>query len=60
MLYNLLQANADKLDRLGLYSLLQVLYQLEFRAFAAVLRRNRKGLGLLADYDRGAWRPSKR
>ncbi len=37
MLYNLLQANADKLDRIGLYSLLQVLYQLEFRAFAAVL-----------------------
>ena len=37
MLYNLLQATDDKLDRLGLYSLLQVLYQLEFRAFAAVL-----------------------
>lgn len=30
------------------------------RAFAAVLRRNRKGLSLLAEYDRGAWRPSKR
>ncbi len=37
MLYNLLQSTDDTLDELGLYSLLQVLYQLEFRAFAAVL-----------------------
>ena len=37
MLYNLLQAADDWLDEMGLYSLLQVLYQLEFRAFAAVL-----------------------
>ena len=37
MLYNLLQATDDRLDEMGLYSLLQVLYQLEFRAFAAVL-----------------------
>ena len=28
------------------------------RAFAAVLRRHRRGFGLLARYDRGAWRPS--
>ncbi|MHC4218965.1 MAG: phospho-N-acetylmuramoyl-pentapeptide-transferase [Planctomycetota bacterium] len=37
MLYNLLQATDDRLDEMGLYSLLQVFYQLEFRAFAAVL-----------------------
>jgi phospho-N-acetylmuramoyl-pentapeptide-transferase len=37
MLYNLLQATDDWLDEMGLYSLLQVFYQLEFRAFAAVL-----------------------
>jgi phospho-N-acetylmuramoyl-pentapeptide-transferase len=37
MLYNLLQVIDDRLDEIGLYSLLQVLYQLEFRAFAAVL-----------------------
>ncbi len=37
MLYNLLQLSDDWLDRIGLYSLLQVLYQLEFRAFAAVV-----------------------
>ncbi|MHC4413851.1 MAG: phospho-N-acetylmuramoyl-pentapeptide-transferase [Planctomycetota bacterium] len=37
MLYNLLQTADDWLDEIGLYSLLQVLYQLEFRAFAAVL-----------------------
>ncbi len=37
MLYNLLQSTDGTLDELGLYSLLQVLYQLEFRAFAAVL-----------------------
>ncbi len=37
MLYNLLQAADDWLDEAGLYSLLQVLYQIEFRAFAAVL-----------------------
>jgi antitoxin component of MazEF toxin-antitoxin module len=27
------------------------------RAFAAVLRRHRRGFGLLAEYDRGGWRP---
>ncbi len=37
MLYNLLQLSDDWLDEIGLYSLLQVFYQLEFRAFAAVL-----------------------
>ncbi|MCH8006883.1 MAG: phospho-N-acetylmuramoyl-pentapeptide-transferase [Planctomycetes bacterium] len=37
MLYNLLQLSDDWLDEVGLYSLLQVFYQLEFRAFAAVL-----------------------
>lgn len=30
------------------------------RAFAAVLRRHRRGFRLLADYDRGTWRPSRR
>lgn len=29
------------------------------RAFAAVLRRHRRGFGLLAEYDRGGWRPSE-
>lgn len=37
MLYNLLQASDDWLDDRGLYSVLQVLYQLEFRAFFAVV-----------------------
>ncbi len=37
MLYNLLQATDDWLDRIGLHPLLQVLYQLEFRAFFAVV-----------------------
>ena len=37
MLYNLLQLTDDWLDKMGLYSLLQVLYQLEFRAFTAVV-----------------------
>ncbi len=37
MLYNLLQSRDAWLDEKGLYSLLQVLYQIEFRAFAAVL-----------------------
>ncbi len=37
MLYNLLQATDSWLDRVGLHSLLQVLYQLEFRAFFAVV-----------------------
>ncbi|MHC5005489.1 MAG: MraY family glycosyltransferase, partial [Planctomycetota bacterium] len=37
MLYNLLQLLDTWLDDKGLYSLLQVLYQLEFRAFAAVV-----------------------
>ena len=30
------------------------------RAFAAVLRRHRSGFSLLADYDRGRWKPSSR
>jgi antitoxin component of MazEF toxin-antitoxin module len=30
------------------------------RAFAAVLRRHRRGFGLLAEYDRGDWRPPAR
>ena len=30
------------------------------RAFAAVLRRHRRGFALLAEYDRGGWRPSGR
>lgn len=30
------------------------------RAFAAVLRRHRRGFELLAEYDRGSWRPSQR
>jgi antitoxin component of MazEF toxin-antitoxin module len=30
------------------------------RAFAAVLRRHQRGFRLLADYDRGTWRPSRR
>ena len=30
------------------------------RAFAAVLRRHRRGLGLLAKYDQGSWDPSRR
>ena len=30
------------------------------RAFGAVLRRHRRGFGLLAEYDRGGWRPSPR
>ncbi len=37
MLYNLLQEYHGVLDDLGLYRLVQVLYQLEFRAFIAVL-----------------------
>ena len=30
------------------------------RAFAAVLRRHSGGFRLLADYDRGRWKPSSR
>lgn len=30
------------------------------RAFAAVLRRHRKGFELLAEYDRGGWQPPGR
>ena len=30
------------------------------RAFAAVLRRHREGFELLAEYDRGDWRPRQR
>jgi len=37
MLYNLLQSKDEWLDSVGLYSFLQVLYQLEFRAFTAVV-----------------------
>ncbi len=37
MLYNLLQNKDEWLDSIGLFSVLQVLYQLEFRAFFAVI-----------------------
>lgn len=37
MLYNLLQFSGDWLDRIGLFRFTQVLYQLEFRAFFAVV-----------------------
>ena len=37
MLYYLLTKTSDQLDEVGLYSLLQVFYQLEFRAFVAVV-----------------------
>ncbi|UCD75706.1 MAG: hypothetical protein JSV91_02090, partial [Phycisphaerales bacterium] len=37
MLYNLLTETGDWLDQIGLYPLLQVLHQLEFRAFASVI-----------------------
>ena len=37
MLHNLLQSKDQWLDSVGLYSFLQVLYQLEFRAFTAVV-----------------------
>ncbi len=37
MLYHLLEVTGDWLDRTGLYSLLQVLHQLEFRAFVAAV-----------------------
>ncbi len=37
MLYYLLTKTSDRLDEIGLYSLLQVFYQLEFRAFVAVV-----------------------
>ncbi len=37
MLYNLLQNTDDWLDAMGLFSVLRVLYQLEFRAFFAVV-----------------------
>ena len=37
MLYNLLQSYDDWLAEHGSYSLLQVLYQLEFRAFFALV-----------------------
>ncbi|OFW04693.1 MAG: hypothetical protein A3I61_12230 [Acidobacteria bacterium RIFCSPLOWO2_02_FULL_68_18] len=30
------------------------------RAFAAVLRRHRRGFGLMARYDRGGWQPPRR
>jgi hypothetical protein len=30
------------------------------RAFAAVLRRQKRAFGLLAEYDRGTWQPSSR
>ncbi|MHC4710057.1 MAG: hypothetical protein ACYTA3_06455 [Planctomycetota bacterium] len=45
MLYNLLQATDDRLDEMGLYSLLQVFYQLEFRAFAAGCSASRRFAG---------------
>ena len=37
MLYHLLQSSDAWLDELGVYSLMQVLYQIEFRAFAAAI-----------------------
>ena len=37
MLFNLLQFSNDWLDHIGLFRFLQVLYQLEFRAFFAVV-----------------------
>ena len=37
MFYNLLQSWHDWLESFGGYSLLQVLYQIEFRAFFAVI-----------------------
>ena len=37
MLYNLLQSADKWLDEIGLFSLVRVLYQLEFRAFFAVV-----------------------
>ncbi len=37
MLYYLLTKTSDRLDDVGLYSLLQVFYELEFRAFVAVV-----------------------
>ncbi len=37
MLFNLLQFAADWLDSVGLYRILQVLFQLEFRAFSATV-----------------------
>lgn len=37
MLYHLLQSSDTWLDELGVYSLMKVLYQIEFRAFAAAI-----------------------
>jgi phospho-N-acetylmuramoyl-pentapeptide-transferase len=37
MLYNLLQSNGAWLDEIGLWRFVQVLYQLEFRAFVSVV-----------------------
>src|SRR3954462_8274246 len=37
MLYNLLQLNSEWLDDIGLFRVLKVFYQLEFRAFFAVV-----------------------
>jgi phospho-N-acetylmuramoyl-pentapeptide-transferase len=37
MLYNLLQLSGDWLEEIGLFRFLQVLYQIEFRAFFAVV-----------------------
>ncbi|MCH2137489.1 MAG: phospho-N-acetylmuramoyl-pentapeptide-transferase [Phycisphaerales bacterium] len=37
MLYHLLQSGDAWLEQLGVYSLMQVLYQIEFRAFAAAI-----------------------
>ena len=44
MLYNLLQATGDWLDRIGLYWLFQVLNQLEFRAFTETVERELAGV----------------
>lgn len=52
MLYNLLQATSDRIDDWGLYSLLEVLYYIEFRAFVAALL----SFGLVLVFGRGVIR----
>ena len=44
MLYNLTEWLQNWLDAVGLYPLVQVMYQLEFRAFLAVLMAFANGL----------------
>ncbi|MCZ6543287.1 MAG: hypothetical protein O6768_06440, partial [Planctomycetota bacterium] len=52
MLYILLQMTSEWLDERGLYSLLQVLYYIEFRAFVAALL----SFGLVLVFGRGVIR----